>query len=57
MTYTPFFITGSGRNARWVITCDHATNTVPDFVRDGDLGLAPEDMRRHIAYDIGAKGL
>ncbi|MEM9551816.1 MAG: N-formylglutamate amidohydrolase, partial [Pseudomonadota bacterium] len=45
------------RNARWVITCDHATNTVPDFVRDGDLGLAPEDMRRHIAYDIGAKGL
>ena len=54
MTYTPFFIHGETRPARWLITCDHATNTVPPFVNGGDLGMAREDMERHIAYDVGA---
>ena len=40
----------------WVVTCDHATNTVPEWL-GGDLGLPPDDMERHIAYDIGAAGL
>lgn len=37
--------------------CDHASNHVPDDVADGELGLSAQDMARHIAYDIGAKGL
>ncbi|MFC3613738.1 N-formylglutamate amidohydrolase [Lutimaribacter marinistellae] len=54
MTYTPFFIHGEDRPARWLITCDHATNMVPPEVGGGDLGLPREDMERHIAYDVGA---
>jgi predicted N-formylglutamate amidohydrolase len=54
MTYTPFFIEGAERPARWLITCDHASNMVPPFVGNGDLGLPAEDMQRHIAYDPGA---
>lgn len=54
MTYTPFFVEGAERPSRWLITCDHATNVVPPFVGDGDLGLPVEDMQRHIAYDVGA---
>ncbi len=41
----------------WVVTCDHASNAVPDWVAGGDLGLPPWDMARHIAYDVGAAGL
>jgi len=54
MTYTPFFTHGEDRPARWLITCDHATNIVPPEVNGGDLGMAREDMERHIAYDVGA---
>lgn len=57
MTYQPYHIEGADRPARWLITCDHATNTVPDFVNGGSLGLKPADMARHIAYDVGAAGL
>lgn len=55
--FQPFNITGADRPSRWLLTCDHAANTVPDFVAGGDLGLAPADMARHIAYDIGAAGV
>lgn len=54
MTYTPYFVEGAERPARWLITCDHATNVVPPFVGGGGLGLPVEDMQRHIAYDVGA---
>ncbi len=57
MTYQPYQIIGEERPARWLITCDHASNFVPDFVNGGDLGLPPEDMERHIAYDVGAAGV
>lgn len=57
MTYQPFYIHGEDRPGRWLITCDHATNTVPPDVNGGDLGLPREDMERHIAYDVGAYGL
>lgn len=56
MTHTPFTVHGAARDSRWVITVDHATNTVPRFVGGGDLGLPPSEMARHIAYDIGALG-
>ena len=46
-----------GRPGRWLITCDHASNRVPDDVAGGDLGIAATDMGRHIAYDVGAAGL
>lgn len=57
MTYTPFHTFGTDRPGKWLVTCDHATNAVPPFVAGGDLGLPPQDMNRHIAYDIGAKGV
>jgi len=57
MDYTAFEVTGADRPSRWLITCDHASNTVPPFVAGGDLGLPPEDMARHIAYDVGAAGV
>lgn len=57
MTYLPFEILGADRAGRWLITCDHATNTVPPFVNGGDLGVAAGDMARHIAYDVGAAGV
>lgn len=52
-----YHIYGENRPGRWVVTCDHASNRVPDWVAGGDLGIAPEDMARHIAWDVGAAGL
>ncbi len=57
MTNEPYEIIGADRPGRWLISCDHATNIVPDWVHGGDLGLPAEDMERHIAYDIGAEGV
>jgi len=57
MTYQPYQILGADRPARWLVTCDHAANTVPDFVNGGSLGLPEADMNRHIAYDVGAAGV
>ncbi|QGX96833.1 N-formylglutamate amidohydrolase [Roseovarius faecimaris] len=57
MTYHPFEIVGADRPERWLVTCDHAANTVPPFVNGGTLGLPEEEMGRHIAYDVGADGL
>lgn len=52
-----FTLTGGERAGRWVVTCDHASNHVPPEVACGTLGLRPEDMARHIAYDVGAEGV
>ena len=57
MTYTPYFLHGEDRPGPWLITCDHATNIVPEAVAGGDLGLPSEDMARHIAFDPGAYGV
>ena len=35
-----------------LLTCDHASKAVPQAL--GLLGLAPEDLARHIGWDIGA---
>ncbi len=53
----PVEIDGVHRPGRWLITCDHASNHVPPWVNGGDLGIPPEDMARHIAWDVGAAGL
>ena len=38
-----------------LLLCDHASNAIPPEY--GDLGLEACDLRRHIAYDIGAAEL
>lgn len=38
-----------------LILCDHASNAFPPGY--GTLGLTPEQLQRHIAYDIGAAGV
>jgi predicted N-formylglutamate amidohydrolase len=53
----PFEIEGAARPGRWVVTCDHASNVVPDWIGGGDLGIDGADMARHIAWDVGAAGL
>jgi predicted N-formylglutamate amidohydrolase len=57
MSERAYEIIGETRPARWLVTCDHATNRVPLWVAGGDLGIASADMARHIAYDVGAAGL
>ncbi len=37
------------------LTCEHAGRDIPSVL--GDLGIAGDDMNRHIAYDVGAEGL
>lgn len=50
-------IEGENRGGRFLVTCDHASNHVPDWVAGGDLGINAQDMGRHIAYDLGAAGV
>jgi predicted N-formylglutamate amidohydrolase len=52
-----FHIEGEARPGRWLVTCDHASNRVPDWVAGGSLGIGAQDMARHIAWDVGAAGL
>ncbi len=42
-------------DAGLILICDHAENTLPSDY--GSLGLPSEEVQRHIAYDIGAKGV
>lgn len=56
MRHEAFETVGKDRKGPWLVTCDHASNRVPDWL-GGDLGIAAEDMNRHIAYDVGARGL
>ncbi len=55
--YAPYQIEGQDRSSQVVLICDHAANTIPDFVNGSDLGITPTDMARHIAYDVGALGV
>ena len=48
----PFEIVNPDGGARFALLCDHASNRVPRAL--DNLGLAPEDLERHIAWDIGA---
>lgn len=41
-----------GGASPYVLLCEHASNFIPQ--RYGGLGLPPRDLRRHIAWDIGA---
>lgn len=57
MDDAPFELANPDGAARAILLCDHASNRVPPSVAGGDLGLPPEEMGRHIAYDIGARGV
>lgn len=37
-----------------ILVCDHASNRVPPEL---DLGVPPDEMARHIAWDVGARGV
>jgi predicted N-formylglutamate amidohydrolase len=52
-----YLIEGEDRPGRWLVTCDHASNRVPDWVGKGSLGIPAQDMARHIAWDVGAAGV
>ncbi len=53
----PFQLIPATRSVPLLYLCDHATNIVPASVNGGSLGLPESEMGRHIAYDIGARGL
>ena len=57
MTQDAYEIIGEDRPGRWIVTCDHATNRVPDWIGGGSLGLPDCEMARHIAFDPGAAGV
>ena len=49
----PFEVVNPDGKAPILITCDHAENHIPDDLER--LGLDPDRLGEHIAYDIGAK--
>jgi len=51
----PFEVEHREGGSRFVIICDHAGRRLPRAL--GSLGLGPEDLQRHIAWDIGARGV
>ena len=55
--YPAFEILNPNGKTPVLLVCDHASNTVPDSVNGGTLGLPDHDMERHIAYDVGARGV
>jgi predicted N-formylglutamate amidohydrolase len=48
----PFELIGAESPRPVVLACDHASNRVPKSLHD--LGMDPEKLRSHIAWDIGA---
>ncbi len=57
MTEAAFEEIDGRADAPLLLICDHATSFVPADVGGGSLGLAGAEMARHIAYDIGARGV
>ena len=53
--FQPFSLRLSDADHGLIILCDHAENTLPPEY--GTLGLEPDQLERHIGYDIGAKAL
>jgi len=51
----PVVAFNSGGSSPFLILGDHAGNAIPR--RLGELGLSSEDRERHIAWDIGVRGL
>ena len=50
----PAAIVNANGTSPHVLICEHASNRIPKAL--GKLGLADDDLNRHIAFDIGAEG-
>jgi predicted N-formylglutamate amidohydrolase len=48
----PVTLSGGAERARLLLTCEHASSAVPDEY--ANLGLKPEHLVDHIAWDLGA---
>jgi predicted N-formylglutamate amidohydrolase len=48
-------IVGGLAHSGIILLCDHASNRLPPAY--GTLGLSPDQLQRHIAYDIGIEGV
>lgn len=48
----PFTVLNADGRGRILFVCDHASNAVPEAL--DNLGLAPDRLQEHIAWDIGA---
>ncbi|MBZ9605201.1 N-formylglutamate amidohydrolase [Phyllobacterium chamaecytisi] len=53
--WNPVRVSNPDGRSQFVILCDHASNYIPDGF--GTLGLDPDDLRKHIAWDPGALGV
>jgi predicted N-formylglutamate amidohydrolase len=53
----PYEVVAPGAGSDVLLLCDHASNRVPPCIAGGSLGLDAGEMARHIAYDIGARGV
>jgi predicted N-formylglutamate amidohydrolase len=51
----PFQVTSGSKTSPFFITCDHAGRQLPRAL--GTLGLSPEELASHVAWDIGAAGV
>jgi predicted N-formylglutamate amidohydrolase len=51
--FPPLDLIAGAADQRLILLCDHARNALPPAY--GDLGLPPDSLQRHIAYDIGAE--
>jgi predicted N-formylglutamate amidohydrolase len=49
----PAVLVNGGGRSPYVLICEHASNRLPKAL--GTLGLPESDLRRHIAWDIGAE--
>ena len=52
LTTETYTVLAGRADAGLIILCDHASNAFPAGY--GTLGMPPEQLKRHIAYDIGA---
>jgi len=51
----PFEVVNASGAADFLLVCEHAGRLIPAAL--GDLGVAPAEMDRHIATDLGSEGL
>ena len=53
--WNPVRVSNPDGRSQFVILCDHASNHIPEGF--GTLGLDPDDLQKHIAWDPGALGV
>jgi predicted N-formylglutamate amidohydrolase len=51
----PVRVENPGGRSAFLLTADHAGRVIPRAL--GDLGLGPDELKRHIAWDIGIAGV